>query len=132
MQIECISKDVKIRDNKLRRYISYEEWKSPIKTTKPMEFIIGGKISQQGEISGAYYELAVGNIGTLSPYNECTYGYKTEVLSTNECWPLFTKKTIDEIMKMEGVNPNLKIYIPDQNDPNARGKYVSYEQWKQM
>ncbi len=127
MQMPGISKNVKVYDDKLCRHISYEEWKSPIKTTKPMEYIVGGKLSQQGTMSGAHYCLAAEYISALTPYSG-RYGYKTEITSTNGYWSLFVPLTIDEIMKLEGINPDVQIFIPSTS--NKKEQYISYEEWK--
>jgi hypothetical protein len=79
-------------------------------------------VSCQGVLSGLVYRIGISGIGCLSP---CDNGcFKTEVLMEGDNWPVFVTQTIDELMQLDGMNKEAKIYIPSTK------QYMKYDDYK--
>jgi hypothetical protein len=79
-------------------------------------------VSCQGVMSGLVYRIGISGIEYLSPCDDSCF--KTEVLMKGDNWPVFVTQTIDELMQLDGMNKEAKIYIPSTK------QYVKYDEYK--
>lgn len=104
--------DIMIFDNRVDNFVTYEESKLPADLSKVPKRIQCGKMLSQGSLSKPIYTISVRSIDGFAVYSYG--GYKTEIHLTNCNNVFYSSLTIDEIMNLQGVNKNVKIYDPLQ------------------
>ncbi len=111
---------VTIYDCRVDNFVSYEDFKGPPNKEKQMTYIMGSSKNCQGHVGG-HYALPARSVALITPCN--TGRFKSEVLPIKSGWGMFTEMTIHELVKMQGMNPDVRVY-----EPITKTRFT-YQEW---